>query len=267
MKFSIKLLCLLIASLTCLTVFASCGKKNGSENESKDDVNNQTNSEATQEGEDETLTDGVVENVGKYNTSYTGSGKNINMILVGREIGSMQVSDFIACEGESDYVLIKIKNYGEIVVVLREDVAPQTVANFKSLVSNDFYTDTIFHRVMKNFMIQGGGYVVKDGVWASKKTDSIKGEFTQNGHVNNLDHVRGVISMARTVIPDSATSQFFIMHSNTSSLDGKYASFGYVLAGLDVVDAIATCKVEGDANAPSPVEDVVIESMSFVIPK
>ena len=200
----------------------------------------------------------------KYDTDKTGAGVNISMTLVKEEIGSMKVEDFKACEKESDYILIKVKDYGSIVAVLREDIAPITVTNIKNLVKSGFYSGTIFHRVMENFMIQGGGYVVKDGKWTEKNAYSIKGEFKENGVTNNLRHVRGVLSMARTNVPDSASSQFFIMHADTASLDNKYAAFGYVLAGMDVVDAIATCEVDAtDPNAPKPVKDIVIESVTF----
>ena len=180
----------------------------------------------------------------------------------------MSASDFAECKkDESDYVLIKVKDYGEIVVVLREDIAPITVKNFKNLVKSGFYTNTIFHRIIEGFMIQGGGYIMKDGKQTKKAASAIKGEFSSNGVPNRLWHVRGVISMARTDVPDSASSEFFITHDVAEHLDGQYAAFGYVLAGMDVVDAIATCEVEGDSNAPSPVETVVIESVTFVKPK
>jgi peptidyl-prolyl cis-trans isomerase B (cyclophilin B) len=122
---------------------------------------------------------------------------------------------------------------------------------------------------MENFMIQGGGGTeYKDGKLTSKYADSIKGEFYENGVANNLKHMRGVISMARTSKFDSASSQFFIMHAESTSLNGSYAAFGYVLAGMDVVDAIATCEVDAtDKNAPFPVDPVVIETMKFVTPK
>lgn len=200
----------------------------------------------------------------KYDKSKTGEGVNISMTLVREEINSMKVEDFKACEKESDYILIKIKDYGSIVAVLREDIAPITVTNIKTLVKSGFYNGTIFHRVMENFMIQGGGYIVKDGKWVEKDAYSIKGEFSENGVTNNLRHIRGVLSMARTSVPDSASSQFFIMHADTASLDNKYAAFGYVLAGMDVVDAIATCEVDAtNASSPVPVKDVVIESVTF----
>ena len=215
-----------------------------------------------------------------YNASNTGKGTNIKMMYVEREIDSMKVEDFVASDKESDFVRIDIKNYGSIVVVLRHDVAPVSVANFKKLVSEKFYDGTVFHRVIEHFMIQGGGYIIEtetneDGVENSKlvekESESIFGAFESNGFENNLLHVRGVLSMARTSVKNSASSQFFIIHEtneSSASLNGDYAAFGYVLAGMNVVDAIATCEVkDANTNAPSPVEDVIIESATFVEPK
>ena len=204
----------------------------------------------------------------KYDTSITGEGTNIRMSVVATEIDKYEVSDFEASKQKSDYVLIKIKNYGEIVVALRSDVAPITVANFKSLVSAKFYDGTVFHRVIEDFMIQGGGYTYMGDKLTERDADAIKGEFTSNGVTNNLAHIRGVISMARTSVPDSASSQFFIMHQVSTSLDQKYAAFGYVLAGMDVVDKIAvTNTTSSGGHSDVPVDPVVIESITFVQPK
>ncbi len=210
-----------------------------------------------------------------YNNSLTGKGTDIKTMFVEREIDSMKVEDFEPTDKQSDYILIKIKNYGSIVAVLRSDVAPITVANFKKLTNEKFFDGTVFHRVIENFMIQGGGcIVVKDengtDKFEAKESPAIKGEFESNGFENNLHHVRGVLAMARTNVKDSASSQFYIVHQSSessASLNGDYATFGYVLAGMEVVDAIATCQTFGDRNAPIPIEDVVIESVSFVQPK
>lgn len=213
---------------------------------------------------------------GSYDTSRTGKGTGVKMFFVEREINSMSASDFVEASGKTDFVKISIKGYGDIVVVLRGDIAPKTVKNFKSLVADGFYNGTVFHRVIKDFMIQGGGYTVNDGKLSEKKADTIEGEFNSNGFGNNLKHVRGVISMARlgdkesvgVFNYDTAHSQFFIMHATTESLDGDYATFGYVLAGMDVVDAIAECEVKTNSmGVPQPVEDVVMESVTFVEPK
>ena len=211
-----------------------------------------------------------------YDNSRTGKGTDIQAMYVKREIDSMEVEDFEPSNKQSDFVLIKVKNYGEIVVLLRSDVAPATVANFKKLVADGFYNETVFHRVIEHFMIQGGGCIVEkneDGkgeTFKEKESPTIKGEFTSNGFENNLYHIRGVISMARIGEQNnSASSQFFIVHESgysASMLNGDYASFGYVLAGMDIVDAIAKCKVFGPAESPIPIENVVIESITFVEP-
>lgn len=158
---------------------------------------------------------------------------------------------------ETDYIIITVENYGKIAVRLFPEVAPNTVKNFKKLVSEKFYDGLIFHRVIEDFMIQGGGM---DKDYYEKDADTIKGEFTENDFENNLKHVRGVISMARTNDPNSASSQFFIMHKDSSHLDGKYAAFGYTVAGLDVLDAIATVATNYNDY---PKTDVVITSIRF----
>lgn len=160
-------------------------------------------------------------------------------------------------ESVTDYVLIEVEEYGKILVRLFPNVAPTTVANFKSLVANKFYDGLIFHRVIEDFMIQGGGF---DVTMSQKKATAIKGEFASNGFTNNLLHLRGVLSMARTKVPDSASSQFFIMHKTSTHLDGDYAAFGYTVYGMDVVDDIA--EVGTDSN-DQPRYDVVIKSARF----
>lgn len=124
---------------------------------------------------------------------------------------------------------------------LYPEVAPITVENFKKLVEEKFYDGIIFHRVIKGFMIQGGD-PTGTGMGGSKET--IKGEFLANGCVNNLKHTKGVISMARTMDPNSASSQFFIMHQDSPHLDGQYAAFGKVVEGLDVIDEIASVRTD-----------------------
>ncbi len=129
---------------------------------------------------------------------------------------------------------------GKITVELRPDKAPVTVENFLSLVKSGFYKGTIFHRVIKGFMIQGGGMTP---TFDEKRAKAIHGEFIANGYMaNDLKHKRGVLSMARTSNPDSASSQFFIMHEDAPHLDAQYAAFGQVTAGMEVVDRIAAVK-------------------------
>ena len=164
-------------------------------------------------------------------------------------------------ETETNFVLIDVKGKGQIVVELYPDIAPITVANFKKLVGEGFYSGIIFHRVISDFMIQGGD---PNGTGSGGSDETIKGEFLANGVENNLAHERGVISMARTNDMDSASSQFFIVHktnsNNTKSLDGKYASFGYVVYGMDVVDDIASVKTN---SSDKPLKDIVMTSVRF----
>ena len=137
-------------------------------------------------------------------------------------------------------VIIEMADGGKIEVELLPEFAPNTVKNFKSLVSKGFYDGLIFHRVIKGFMIQGG---CPQGRGTGGPGYQIKGEFTANGFAQNtLSHQRGVLSMARAHDPDSAGSQFFIMHADGPFLDGQYAAFGRVVSGLEVVDAIANTR-------------------------
>ena len=156
-----------------------------------------------------------------------------------------------------------IKNFGEITAELYPDKAPVTVENFLSLVESGFFTGLIFNRVINAFMIQGGGFTE---YFEQKEAKSIKGEFMSNGFMqNDLRHTRGVLSMARTMVPDSASSQFFIMHRDAPHLDGQYAGFGKVIEGIDVVDKIAnvqTCSRGWYDDVPRV--PVVIEKAEIV---
>ena len=133
-------------------------------------------------------------------------------------------------------VVIEMENGKKIKIELYPEKAPITVANFEKLVNEGFYNGLCFHRVIKGFMIQGGD-PLGNGTGGSK--NKIKGEFRSNGVSNDIKHVRGVISMARSANPDSASSQFFIMHKDAPHLDGQYAAFGKVVEGIEVVDEIA----------------------------
>lgn len=147
-------------------------------------------------------------------------------------------------------------NMGTIKVELYPDIAPNTVKNFISLVNKGFYDGLIFHRVIRGFMIQGG---CPEGIGTGGPGYSIKGEFAMNGFENNLKHTAGVISMARSQMPDSAGSQFFLMHEDSPHLDGQYAAFGKVTEGMDVVDAIAQCKTD---YMDKPLEDKVMNTVT-----
>ena len=161
---------------------------------------------------------------------------------------------------ETDYVQIEIEGGAYIVVELYPDTAPLTVANFKKLVSEHFYDGIIFHRVIKDFMIQGGD---PEGTGMGGSDETIKGEFSINGVKNSLSHTRGVISMARRGNPyyDSASSQFFIVHQDSQFLDGSYAAFGKVIYGLETVDAIA---IAATGANDKPLQDIVMKSVRFI---
>ena len=145
---------------------------------------------------------------------------------------------------------------GTITAELYPEIAPNTVNNFISLINKGFYDGLIFHRVIKGFMIQGG---CPNGNGMGGPGYSIAGEFSSNGFTNNLKHEKGVLSMARTMQPNSAGSQFFIMHARAPHLDGEYAAFGRVIEGLDVVDKIASVRVN---RMDKPLEDQRIKSMT-----
>ncbi len=157
---------------------------------------------------------------------------------------------------KTNNVLIELESEEKIIMELYPDVAPISVKNFQKLVESDFYNDIIFHRVVKDFVIQAG-----DGTSLGRNASTIKGEFSANGVQNDLKHERGVVSMARTSVKDSASSQFFIMLEDNASLDGQYAAFGRVIAGMDVVDKIGS--VVTDAN-DKPLKDIKIKRAEFV---
>lgn len=147
-------------------------------------------------------------------------------------------------------VVIEMDNGGIIKLEIDEKAAPITAANFLKLVKEGFYDDLTFHRVIAGFMIQGGD-PTGTGMGGSK--ENIKGEFASNGFNNPIKHTRGVISMARAMDPDSASSQFFIMHADAPHLDGNYAAFGRVVEGMGVVDQIASVKTNFNDKPLTPV--------------
>ena len=158
---------------------------------------------------------------------------------------------FSCGESEYDYyeIEIEIENYGVITAVLETKYAPKTVKNFVELVESDFYTGLEFHRIINGFMMQGGA-PKNDG--SGEKPKTIKGEFKENGFENNMSHLRGTLSMARADDMDSASTQFFIMHQDGTYLDGKYAAFGRVTKGIEIVDTICTTTPVIDSNGSVP---------------
>ena len=153
-------------------------------------------------------------------------------------------------------VTFEMENGDVIKAELYPEIAPNTVNNFITLVQDGFYNGLIFHRVIRDFMIQGG---CPDGTGMGGPGYSIKGEFSQNGFTNNLKHETSVLSMARAMHPDSAGSQFFIMHKNSPHLDGSYAAFGKVIEGMDIVNKIAETATD---YSDRPLEKQVMESVT-----
>lgn len=167
-----------------------------------------------------------------------------------------------AQDGQTHHVKITVKDYGTISVELDGEAAPVTVENFIRLASEGFYDGLTFHRIISGFMIQGGD---PEGNGTGGSGENIKGEFAANGVENNLSHTRGAISMARAQDMDSASSQFFIVHQDSTYLDGQYACFGYVTEGMDVVDAICENTPVQDDNGTVAAEDQpVIEKIEVI---
>ena len=175
---------------------------------------------------------------------------------------ALLVGTLAACGSKKDSAS-KSSGDNSFVITLYPDVAPITCENFEKLVKDGFYDGLKFHRVVEDFMVQGGD-PKGDGTGGS--TDTIKGEFSQNGVENTLSHTRGVVSMARSNDPDSASSQFFICYGDESFLDGQYAAFGKVTEGMDVVDSFV--KVErsmgSDGAVSSPNTDIIMENVKMI---
>ena len=157
---------------------------------------------------------------------------------------------------QNPIVTFEMENGDVIKAELYPEIAPNTVKNFISLINKNYYDGLIFHRVIEGFMIQGG---CPDGNGMGGPGYSIKGEFSQNGFDNSLKHTEGVLSMARSMMPNSAGSQFFIMHKNAPHLDGQYAAFGKVIEGMDIVDEIATTKTD---FSDRPMIDVTMKTVT-----
>lgn len=164
-------------------------------------------------------------------------------------------------ENKTYYADIEIQDYGTITIQLDQKAAPVSAANFVSLAESGFYDGLTFHRIIKGFMMQGGD---PNGNGTGGSSQKIVGEFSDNGHDNPLSHTRGVVSMARSSAYNSASSQFFIMHQDSKSLDGKYAAFGYVTEGIEVVDKVCEGATPTDKNGTIPADQQpVIKSITI----
>lgn len=197
----------------------------------------------------------------------TGIGSHSRRTAPGREDAEGQQESGQPAEQEQllsgkHHIKINMKDYGTIEVELDADQAPITVTNFVNLAKDGFYDGLTFHRIIEGFMMQGGD---PRGNGTGGSGQEIKGEFSENGVENPLSHTRGAISMARSSLPDSASSQFFIMHQDGTALDGKYACFGYVTSGMEIVDEICENAVVLDGNGTVASENQpVIESIEVV---
>ncbi len=261
MKYT-KIISLLMALLVCLPLLAGCfGENDDSDKidkledeleELREELDEKEN-DKDKDDADDTKAPGATENTVKEEDI----GGDETEKPQGTPSGDKNKVDI---DNIKDVVVVDmiVKDFGKMTFELYHDVAPLTVENFVTLAADGFYDGTVFHRIVKDFVIQGGDDN-GDGIGGSEKT--IKGEFLANGFVNTLKHERGVISMARTSDPNSASSQFFIMHQANEGLDGNYAAFGKLTEGFDVLDEIASVKttynVGGEKSAP--VNDVVLE--------
>lgn len=172
----------------------------------------------------------------------------------------MAAEGYVKSTSPTEYVNIKMDSGAEIVIKLQPEAAPRSVANFQKLVGENFYNGVIFHRIIDGFMIQGGD---PDGTGMGGSAETVIGEFASNGYPNNLSHRRGVVSMARTQVPDSASSQFFICNGDSTFLDGQYAAFGIVECGMEEVDRIAKLPKN---RMDRPDQPPVMEEVFFVQP-
>lgn len=190
-----------------------------------------------------------------------GEKKESEETIVKEEIleGIVDGYKFTVTDEVTDRVRIQMNNGDIMLIVLSNSQTPITIENFKNHVQKGTYNGLIFHRVIKNFMIQGGDPTGTG--YGDNSIPTIKGEFAYNGVANDMKHVRGVISMARSNNPNSASSQFFIVHQDSSHLDGQYAAFGKVFAGFDTLDKIATVKTDGNDR---PLTEQKIKSIKFI---
>lgn len=232
-----------IVMLAAIGIYAVINSNSQSKKQSKENSTNIEGTTNTENSTKENNTENKAENI-QNNQISNESGEN-NMYSTGKH-----------------HAEIVVKNYGTIALELDADVAPITVENFANLVNEGFYNGLTFHRIISGFMIQGGD-PLGNGTGGSSKT--IKGEFASNGVKNSISHVRGTISMARSSMPNSASSQFFIVHKDSTFLDGQYAAFGTVTSGMEVVDKICDeTAVEDDNGTVAKNNQPVIEKITMI---
>ena len=229
-----------VVMLVAIGIYAAINSNFQSKKQSKENSTNIEGTTNTENSTKENNTENKDENI--QNNQISNESEENNMYSTGKH-----------------HAEIVVKNYGTIALELDADVAPITVENFANLVNEGFYNGLTFHRIISGFMIQGGD-PLGNGTGGSSKT--IKGEFASNGVKNSISHVRGTISMARSSMPNSASSQFFIVHQDSTFLDGQYAAFGTVTSGMEVVDKIcADTAVEDDNGTVAKNNQPVIEKI------
>ena len=232
-----------IVMLVAIGIYAVINSNSQSKKQSKENSTNIEGTTNTENSTKENNTENKTENI--QNNQISNESEGNNMYSTGKH-----------------HAKIVVKNYGTIALELDADVAPITVENFANLVNEGFYNGLTFHRIISGFMIQGGD-PLGNGTGGSSKT--IKGEFVSNGVKNSISHVRGTISMARSSMPNSASSQFFIVHEDSTFLDGQYAAFGIVTSGMEVVDKIcADTAVEDDNGTVAKNNQPVIEKITMI---
>lgn len=232
-----------IVMLVAIGIYAVINSNSQSKKQSKENSTNIEGTTNTENSTKENNTENKAENI--QNNQISNESEENNMYSTGKH-----------------HAEIVVKNYGTIALELDADVAPITVENFANLVNEGFYNGLTFHRIISGFMIQGGD-PLGNGTGGSSKT--IKGEFASNGVKNSISHVRGTISMARSSMPNSASSQFFIVHKDSTFLDGQYAAFGTVTSGMEVVDKICDeTAVEDDNGTVAKNNQPVIEKITMI---
>ena len=232
-----------IVMLVAIGIYAVINSNSQSKKQSKENSTNIEGTTNTENSTKENNTENKAENI--QNNQISNESEENNMYSTGKH-----------------HAEIVVKNYGTIALELDADVAPITVENFANLVNEGFYNGLTFHRIISGFMIQGGD-PLGNGTGGSSKT--IKGEFASNGVKNSISHVRGTISMARSSMPNSASSQFFIVHKDSTFLDGQYAAFGTVTSGMEVVDKICDeTAVEDDNGTVAKNNQPVIEKITII---
>lgn len=241
-----KWMCVCTAAALAVSMLAGCGGRSGS----------QASAETSLEGTQAPAHGGEAEPESGTKPERAAGAKE-----QAEEGGGFSSEELQAAAGEH-HIKITVKDYGAIQATLDGDYAPVTVANFLKLAKDGFYDGLTFHRIISGFMIQGGDPL---GTGLGGSDEEIRGEFASNGVENPLSHTRGAISMARSQIKDSASSQFFIVHEDSTFLDGEYACFGYVTEGMEVVDAICQAIQAEDSNGTVAKENQpVIESIEVM---